>query len=65
MHCQILVIHPKALFLLAGRVVTQGTPLTPPRNITIGETTGTVQQNTSGNSKVAISPLKSPGKVSF
>ncbi|KAA0703772.1 Protein lin-54 -like protein [Triplophysa tibetana] len=49
--------------VVTGRVVTQGTPLTPPRNITIGETTGTVQQNTSGNSKVAISPLKSPGKL--
>ncbi|XP_056592340.1 protein lin-54 homolog [Triplophysa dalaica] len=49
--------------VVTGRVVTQGTPLTPPRNINIGETTGTVQQNTSGNSKVAISPLKSPGKL--
>lgn len=51
------------LFLTTGRVVTQSTPLTPPRTITIGETISTVPQNTSGNSKVAISPLKSPSKV--
>ncbi len=51
------------LFLSTGRVVTQSTPVTPPRTITIGETISTVPQNTSGNSKVAISPLKSPSKV--
>lgn len=49
--------------IVTGRVVTQSTPVTPPRTITIGETVSTVQQNTSGNSKVAISPLKSPGKL--
>uniref|UniRef100_A0A9J8BXL3 Lin-54 DREAM MuvB core complex component n=1 Tax=Cyprinus carpio carpio TaxID=630221 RepID=A0A9J8BXL3_CYPCA len=47
--------------VVTGRVVTQSTPVTPPRTITIGETS-TVPQNTSGNSKVAISPLKSPSK---
>ncbi|KTG35012.1 hypothetical protein cypCar_00019623 [Cyprinus carpio] len=48
--------------VVTGRVVTQSTPVTPPRTITIGETS-TVPQNTSGNSKVAISPLKSPSKL--
>uniref|UniRef100_A0A8C2IMD5 Lin-54 DREAM MuvB core complex component n=1 Tax=Cyprinus carpio TaxID=7962 RepID=A0A8C2IMD5_CYPCA len=48
--------------VVTGRVVTQSTPVTPPRTITIGETVSTVPQNTSGNSKVAISPLKSPSK---
>uniref|UniRef100_A0A673I186 Protein lin-54 homolog n=1 Tax=Sinocyclocheilus rhinocerous TaxID=307959 RepID=A0A673I186_9TELE len=49
--------------VVTGRVVTQSTPVTPPRNLTIGETVSTVPQNTSGNSKVAISPLKSPSKL--
>ncbi|KAI2659981.1 hypothetical protein H4Q32_022561 [Labeo rohita] len=49
--------------VVTGRVVTQSTPVTPPRTITIGETVSTVPQNTSGNSKVAISPLKSPSKL--
>uniref|UniRef100_A0A672LBD1 Protein lin-54 homolog n=2 Tax=Sinocyclocheilus grahami TaxID=75366 RepID=A0A672LBD1_SINGR len=49
--------------VVTGRVVTQSTPVTPPRNITFGETISTVPQNTSGNSKVAISPLKSPSKL--
>ncbi|KAK2871436.1 hypothetical protein Q8A67_023963 [Cirrhinus molitorella] len=49
--------------VVTGRVVTQSTPVTPPRTITIGETISTVPQNTSGNSKVAISPLKSPSKL--
>ncbi|XP_073686089.1 protein lin-54 homolog [Garra rufa] len=49
--------------VVTGRVVTQSTPVTPPRSITIGETISTVPQNTSGNSKVAISPLKSPSKL--
>ncbi|XP_051541432.1 protein lin-54 homolog isoform X2 [Myxocyprinus asiaticus] len=50
--------------VMTGRVVTQSTPGTPPRTITIGETVSTVPQNASGNSKVAISPLKSPSKKS-
>ncbi|XP_051972715.1 protein lin-54 homolog isoform X2 [Xyrauchen texanus] len=50
--------------VITGRVVTQSTPGTPPRTITIGETVSTVAQNASGNSKVAISPLKSPSKKS-
>ncbi|XP_026129102.1 protein lin-54 homolog [Carassius auratus] len=49
--------------VVTGRVVTQSTPVTPPRTVTIGETVSTVPQNVSGNSKVAISPLKSPGKL--
>ncbi|XP_059395859.1 protein lin-54 homolog [Carassius carassius] len=49
--------------VVTGRVVTQSTPVTPPRTITIGETVSTVPQNVSGNSKVAISPLKSPSKL--
>ncbi|XP_051541433.1 protein lin-54 homolog isoform X3 [Myxocyprinus asiaticus] len=49
--------------VMTGRVVTQSTPGTPPRTITIGETVSTVPQNASGNSKVAISPLKSPSKL--
>uniref|UniRef100_A0A673MMX2 CRC domain-containing protein n=1 Tax=Sinocyclocheilus rhinocerous TaxID=307959 RepID=A0A673MMX2_9TELE len=49
--------------VVTGRVVTQSTPVTPPRTLTIGETVSTVPQNTSGNSKVAISPLKSPSKL--
>ncbi|XP_055064943.1 protein lin-54 homolog [Misgurnus anguillicaudatus] len=47
--------------VVTGRVVTQSTPLTPPR--AIGETVSTVSQNATGNSKVAISPLKSPSKL--
>ncbi|XP_052423336.1 protein lin-54 homolog [Carassius gibelio] len=49
--------------VVTGRVVTQSTPVTPPRTVTIGETVSTVPQNVSGNSKVAISPLKSPSKL--
>uniref|UniRef100_A0A672LEN0 CRC domain-containing protein n=1 Tax=Sinocyclocheilus grahami TaxID=75366 RepID=A0A672LEN0_SINGR len=49
--------------VVTGRVVTQSTPVTPPRTLTIGETVSTVPQNASGNSKVAISPLKSPSKL--
>lgn len=49
--------------VVTGRVVTQSTPLTPPRTIAIGETISTVPQNTTTNSKVAISPLKSPSKL--
>ncbi|KAK7126110.1 hypothetical protein R3I93_021480 [Phoxinus phoxinus] len=49
--------------VVTGRVLTQSTPVTPPRTISIGEAISTVTQNASGNSKVAISPLKSPSKV--
>ncbi|CAM4730620.1 unnamed protein product [Leuciscus chuanchicus] len=49
--------------VVTGRVLTQSTPVTPPRTISIGEAISTVTQNTSGNSKVAISPLKSPSKL--
>ncbi|KAI5099440.1 protein lin-54-like, partial [Silurus meridionalis] len=52
--------------VVTGRVLTQSTPVTPPRTITIGETISTTPQSlssVSSNSKVAISPLKSPSKV--
>ncbi|KAB5543863.1 hypothetical protein PHYPO_G00084530 [Pangasianodon hypophthalmus] len=53
--------------VVTGRVLTQTTPVTPPRTITIGETISTTPQSlsssSSSNSKVAISPLKSPSKV--
>ncbi|XP_062870300.1 protein lin-54 homolog [Trichomycterus rosablanca] len=51
--------------VLTGRVLTQSTPVTPPRTITIGETINTTPQSisSSSNSKVAISPLKSPCKI--
>lgn len=49
--------------VVTGRVVSQSTPLTPPRTIAIGETISTVPQNAATNSKVAISPLKSPSKL--
>ncbi|XP_051540635.1 protein lin-54 homolog isoform X2 [Myxocyprinus asiaticus] len=49
--------------VVTGRVVTQSSTGTSPRTITIGETVSTVPQNVSGNSKVAISPLKSPSKL--
>ncbi|XP_047660447.1 protein lin-54 homolog isoform X1 [Tachysurus fulvidraco] len=49
--------------VVTGRVLTQSTPVTPPRTITIGETINTTPQSLSSSSKVAISPLKSPSKV--
>ncbi|XP_030624881.1 protein lin-54 homolog [Chanos chanos] len=47
--------------VVPGRVLTQSTPGTPPRTITIGETLTSTPQTSS--SKVAISPLKSPSKL--
>ncbi|TRY94527.1 hypothetical protein DNTS_027866 [Danionella cerebrum] len=49
--------------VVTGRVVTPSTPVTPPRAITIGEAISTGPQNPGPNSKVAISPLKSPSKL--
>lgn len=51
--------------MVTGRVLTQSTPVTPPRTITIGETISTTPQSlsSSSSSKMAISPLKSPNKV--
>lgn len=46
----------------AGRVLSQSTPGTPPRTITLSETLSTTPQSIS-SSKIAISPLKSPSKV--
>ncbi|KAM9455315.1 protein lin-54 homolog [Clarias gariepinus] len=56
--------------VVTGRVLTQSTPVTPPRTITIGETISTTPQSlsstsSSNSSKVAISPLKSPSKVTL
>ncbi|XP_053501750.1 protein lin-54 homolog isoform X2 [Ictalurus furcatus] len=50
--------------MVTGRVLTQSTPVTPPRTITIGETISTTPQSlsSSSSSKMAISPLKSPNK---
>ncbi|KAF4082732.1 hypothetical protein AMELA_G00154820 [Ameiurus melas] len=50
--------------MVTGRVLTQSTPVTPPRTITIGETISTMPQSlsSSSGSKMAISPLKSPSK---
>ncbi|XP_041936941.1 protein lin-54 homolog [Alosa sapidissima] len=44
--------------VVTGRVLTQSTPGTPPRTITVADAL-----STSGGSKVAISPLKSPSKL--
>ncbi|XP_007255065.3 protein lin-54 homolog [Astyanax mexicanus] len=48
--------------MVPGRVLSQTTPLTPPRSIAVGEAVST-PQNISSSSKVAISPLKSPSKL--
>ncbi|XP_036450999.1 protein lin-54 homolog [Colossoma macropomum] len=50
--------------VVTGRVLSQTTPSTPPRSIAVGETVSTVPQSiSSSSSKVAISPLKSPSKL--
>ncbi|XP_072515425.1 protein lin-54 homolog [Salminus brasiliensis] len=50
--------------MVTGRVLSQGTPVTPPRSIAVGEAVSTTPQNiSSSSSKVAISPLKSPSKL--
>lgn len=48
--------------VIAGRVLTQSTPVTPPRTITISDPLNTSAQ-TLTSSKIAISPLKSPSKL--
>ncbi|KAG9353615.1 hypothetical protein JZ751_011736 [Albula glossodonta] len=48
--------------VITGRVLTQSTPGTPPRTITLSETLSTTPQSIS-SSKIAISPLKSPSKL--
>ncbi|XP_024154363.1 protein lin-54 homolog [Oryzias melastigma] len=48
--------------IAAGRVVTQTSPVMPPRTITLSEPHNTNLQNISSK-KIAISPLKTPSKV--
>ncbi|KAJ8287056.1 hypothetical protein GJAV_G00046550 [Gymnothorax javanicus] len=48
--------------VITGRVLSQSTPGTPPRSITLSETLSTTPQSIS-SSKIAISPLKSPSKL--
>ncbi|XP_064833655.1 protein lin-54 homolog isoform X2 [Oncorhynchus masou masou] len=44
--------------VITGRVLSTSSPVTPPRTITLSETLGS-----SSSSKIAISPLKSPSKL--
>uniref|UniRef100_A0AAY4DIY9 CRC domain-containing protein n=1 Tax=Denticeps clupeoides TaxID=299321 RepID=A0AAY4DIY9_9TELE len=48
--------------VLTGRVLGQGTPVTPPRTIAIADTLNSASQSVP-TSKVAISPLMSPSKT--
>ncbi|KAM3873868.1 protein lin-54 homolog [Diretmus argenteus] len=48
--------------VIAGRVLTQNTPVMPPRTITLSESLNTSIQSLSSK-KIAISPLKSPSKL--
>ncbi|XP_029025198.1 protein lin-54 homolog [Betta splendens] len=48
--------------VLAGRVLTQSSPMMPQRTISLSEPHGTTIQSIAGK-KIAISPLKSPSKV--
>ncbi|KAM9841877.1 protein lin-54 homolog [Aulostomus maculatus] len=48
--------------VIAGRVLTQNSPVMPPRTITLTEPHNTSIQSIPGK-KIAISPLKSPSKV--
>lgn len=48
--------------VIAGRVLTQNSPVMPPRTITLSEPHNTSVQNIAGK-KIAISPLKTPSKV--
>lgn len=47
-----------------GRVLTQNSPVMPPRTITLSEPHNTSIQSIPGK-KIAISPLKTPSKVNF
>ena len=47
-----------------GRVLTQSSPVMPPRTIALSEPHNTSIQSVPGK-KIAISPLKTPSKVSF
>ncbi|TDH02346.1 hypothetical protein EPR50_G00171930 [Perca flavescens] len=48
--------------VIAGRALTQNSPVMPPRTITLSESINTSLQSISGK-KIAISPLKTPSKV--
>lgn len=48
---------------MSGRVLTQNPPVLPPRTITLSEPLNTSIQSMSSK-KIAISPLKTPTKVS-
>ncbi|XP_031157163.1 protein lin-54 homolog isoform X1 [Sander lucioperca] len=48
--------------VIAGRALTQNSPVMPPRTITLSESLNTSIQSISGK-KIAISPLKTPSKV--
>ncbi|XP_042371204.1 protein lin-54 homolog, partial [Plectropomus leopardus] len=48
--------------VIAGRVLTQNSPVMPPRTITLTESHSTSIQSLPGK-KIAISPLKTPSKV--
>uniref|UniRef100_A0A7N8WUI7 Lin-54 DREAM MuvB core complex component n=1 Tax=Mastacembelus armatus TaxID=205130 RepID=A0A7N8WUI7_9TELE len=48
--------------VIAGRVLTQTSPVMPPRTITLSEPHNTSIQSIAGK-KIAISPLKTPSKV--
>ncbi|XP_070845009.1 protein lin-54 homolog [Chaetodon trifascialis] len=48
--------------VIAGRVLTQNSPVMPPRTITLSEPHNTSIQSLPGK-KIAISPLKTPSKV--
>ncbi|TKS85025.1 Protein lin-54 -like protein [Collichthys lucidus] len=48
--------------VIAGRVLTQNSPVMPPRTITLSEPHNTSIQSIPGK-KIAISPLKTPSKV--
>ncbi|KAI3362086.1 hypothetical protein L3Q82_012410 [Scortum barcoo] len=48
--------------VIAGRVLTQNSPVMPPRTVTLSEPHNTSIQSIPGK-KIAISPLKTPSKV--
>ncbi|XP_032395724.1 protein lin-54 homolog isoform X2 [Etheostoma spectabile] len=48
--------------VIAGRALTQNSPVMPPRTITLSESLSSSIQSISGK-KIAISPLKTPSKV--
>lgn len=57
-------MEPRLLkrLVFTGRVLTQNSPVMPPRTITLSEPHNTSIQSIPGK-KIAISPLKTPSKV--